>query len=133
MLFSRELSGVERAMDGLALRFQAEAHNVANINTPGYRRQSVPFEDSLRDAIEESQIPVNPNNPSNGPIPDPTALLKTWAPSITTDSLPQRADGNSVSIEQEMGDLAKTVQEFETETEWVASEYRDIKFVIDAK
>ena len=133
MLFSRELSGVERAMDGLALRFQAEAHNVANINTPGYRRQSVPFEDSLRSAIEESQVPINPDNPSNGPIPDPTAFLKTWTPTITVDSLPQRVDGNSVSIEQEMGDLAKTVQEFETETEWVASEYRDIKFVIDAK
>lgn len=132
-LFGIGQVGVERAMDGLSMRFQAEAHNVANINTPGYKRQSVPFEDSLKQAIEAAQIPVNPDNSDESAVADPTAILKAWSPSISTDSLPQRVDGNSVSIDQEMGDLASTVQDFETLTEWDASRYRNLNTIIQAK
>ncbi|MBU6427827.1 MAG: flagellar basal body rod protein FlgB [Cyanobacteria bacterium REEB65] len=121
-------------MDGLAMRFQAESHNVANVNTPGYKREEVSFEDSLAEAIAESQdTGAGPQNPFGDGATDPATLLQEWSPSVTTDSQPQRVDKNGVSMEQEMGDLARTVMSFETDTEWVASQYRDIKFVADAK
>jgi flagellar basal-body rod protein FlgB len=39
-----------KALDGLALRQEYTAQNIANASTPGYRSVSVNFEDSLRAA-----------------------------------------------------------------------------------
>jgi flagellar basal-body rod protein FlgB len=41
---------IVKALDGLALRQQYTAQNIANASTPGYRSVSVNFEDSLRAA-----------------------------------------------------------------------------------
>jgi flagellar basal-body rod protein FlgB len=41
---------VVKALDGLTLRYQATAQNIANANSPGYRPVRVRFEDSLRSA-----------------------------------------------------------------------------------
>ncbi|MBU6267864.1 MAG: hypothetical protein KGN34_10010 [Sphingomonadales bacterium] len=39
-----------KAMDGLSLRAQVTAENIANANSPGYRPLAVTFEDALRKA-----------------------------------------------------------------------------------
>lgn len=39
-----------KALDGLYLRYQYTAQNIANANTPNYRPVHVSFEDSLRSA-----------------------------------------------------------------------------------
>lgn len=38
-------------MDAYSMRMEAHASNIANIDTPGYQRISVSFEDQLQDAI----------------------------------------------------------------------------------
>lgn len=40
------------ALNGLSQRQQVIADNIANVDTPGFRAQSVDFEDSLRAAID---------------------------------------------------------------------------------
>jgi flagellar basal-body rod protein FlgB len=42
-----------KAMDGLSLRAQVTAENIANANSPGYRPLAVSFEDALRKAASE--------------------------------------------------------------------------------
>lgn len=44
---------LENSLDASSLRQQVIAHNIANLNTPGYQPQSVSFETELRQAIEE--------------------------------------------------------------------------------
>lgn len=39
-------------MDGTAVRNAALAHNLANVNTPGYRRRDVDFMQDLRSALK---------------------------------------------------------------------------------
>lgn len=41
---------LSHAMDAYALRLQALSSNIANLDTPGYRRLSVTFEDALQEA-----------------------------------------------------------------------------------
>lgn len=41
---------ISKALDGLALRSEAIAQNIANANSPGYRPVAVSFEASLREA-----------------------------------------------------------------------------------
>ena len=43
---------LNKVLDGAALRHQALAANIANVNTPGYRRKDVPFMNELKSAIE---------------------------------------------------------------------------------
>ena len=46
-LLGRTGSLLHRALDAESLRFQVRAHNLANVNTPGYKRQDVEFETYL--------------------------------------------------------------------------------------
>jgi flagellar basal-body rod protein FlgB len=41
---------INRVLDGLSMRQQATAHNIANAGSPGFRPIRVTFEDALRDA-----------------------------------------------------------------------------------
>lgn len=46
-----QIGMLRRAMDAYTMRMQAQASNIANLDTPGYKRLSVSFEDQLQDAI----------------------------------------------------------------------------------
>jgi flagellar basal-body rod protein FlgB len=45
------MAAAEYALRGLALRADVHAHNVANVNTPGFRAQRVDFESALHHAL----------------------------------------------------------------------------------
>lgn len=75
-------------LDATAQRARVIAGNVANQNTPGYRRHVLAFEDRLREAL------------SRGKSVDELARM---TPLVVEDSLtPARADGNNVNLELEM-------------------------------
>lgn len=75
-------------LDATAQRARVIAGNVANQNTPGYRRQVLHFEDQLRAALDRGK---------------PASALTSLAPTVGEDTLtPARADGNNVNLELEM-------------------------------
>ncbi len=134
MIFDNHMRGVERAMDGLSLRFQAASQNLANVHTPGYQRQVVDFEKSLAEAMAAAEIEVNPENPDTGPIPDNSHLLEIWHPTRgVVENKAQRIDGNGVSLEAEMADVTRAALKFNMLATYVAGEYRNLKFVVDAR
>src|ERR1041385_5872410 len=45
------------ALDGLSARHAAISDNIANVNTPGYKRKEVPFEDALAHAVRDQISP----------------------------------------------------------------------------
>lgn len=49
-------STLHAALDGLALRQQAIADNISNVDTPGYTAKTVDFESSLRSAIADGSL-----------------------------------------------------------------------------
>ncbi len=49
------------ALDGVSLRQQVTADNIANVDTPGFRATSVDFETSLRQATEDGSIERDPS------------------------------------------------------------------------
>ena len=75
-----------KLMSASTERARVIAGNVANENTPGYRRQVVRFEELLRDALQTGRSDV-------GGI----------APRIEDDLVtPARPDGNNVNLELEL-------------------------------
>ncbi len=87
-------------MDAAALRARVIAANIANQNTPGYRRQTVRFEESLRAALAGGRGPGE---------------LERMEPTIEADlSTPTRADGNNVSLELETSAMRQNQLLYET-------------------
>src|SRR5438105_3316936 len=81
-----------RALDAASLRQQAIAHNLANVNTPGFKRQDVTFETKLSHALAEHRAAGNGGS-------NPVDRVR---PEITTPSTASlRADGNNVDMEAE--------------------------------
>ena len=81
------MGAVEYALQALAQRAEVNAHNVANLNTPGFRATRVEFEAALSEALEQGSLPATPATTDAGGIPDAT--------------------GNTVDLETEMVSMMK--------------------------
>ena len=49
---------MKMGLDAIELRSRTIANNIANINTPNYKRRYVTFEDSLKNEINNAKIEV---------------------------------------------------------------------------
>jgi flagellar basal-body rod protein FlgB len=78
---------LSKLVDVTAMRHRVLAQNVANVNTPGYQRLAVSFDDTLAARLDR----------------DGDKRLNLMKPEIVVDdSTPERLDGNSVDIDREM-------------------------------
>jgi flagellar basal-body rod protein FlgB len=96
-LFDTTQIGLERSLSGASLRQEAIASNIANVNTPGYRRQDVDFASALSAAWDQGKSGVADVKPA----------MQTDASAIV------RADGSSVDIDVEAGAQAKNGLQYE--------------------
>jgi len=83
---------IEAGLKAEAMRQQAIANNVANLQTPGYRRLDVKFKQLLTKAIE-----------SGGDFDIEELQPELYQPKNTA----VKPDGNDVNLEAEVGELVK--------------------------
>lgn len=107
-----------RLMDASATRQRVIGANIANVNTPGYRRQDVDFEAQLAQLLEAGKHDK----------------VKDIQPEITTPAGgPSREDGNNVDIDKEMGALSKNSVLFETYTQILTSKVGMMRSAISGR
>ncbi len=88
---------LSKSLDASAARQKAIANNIANVETPGYKRSSVSFENELKRILERKRGH------------DLRKGLQELTPTRQTDTIsPCKPDGNNVNIDAEIADLAKT-------------------------
>lgn len=135
-LMGGALGTARLALNGLAQRQQAIAGNIANIDTPGYQRRSVDFEDTLR---RQSSLPD-----SSGKLPRtlavtnarhfamPQSIGGTLPPGAATerDVVSQRNDNNVVSVDEEMTLLAETQIRYQALTQTMGKQIGILRSVI---
>ena len=86
-----------RMMDATSKRRDVLLANLANAETPGFQRKLVRFEDLLHDAVELGR--------------DPSSV----EPVVEVDrKAPAGDDGNTVNMEQELGELRENRLMYET-------------------
>lgn len=95
------LQQVERALTWRAVRQRLLAHNLANVNTPGYQRQDLSFEGYLEQASQSLPLRTTHLRHFSARFPSEPPLF------ITTEPLPMRSDGNTVDPDLEMATLAE--------------------------
>jgi len=119
---------LRHALNAQALRQQVAAHNIANVNTPGFRRQSVRFEDQLHQALRRPALSGRTTHPRHLPI-GPSNLVE---PRIVTErSTSMRNDGNNVDIEREMAVLAASETQYAALVQVVSARYRMVRSAIN--
>jgi flagellar basal-body rod protein FlgB len=94
------------AIAGADAEHAAVADNIANVNTPGYRRESVSFKDALAQAEGSAQ------NGDLGMLSNDARDLggdsPAFAPKLQIDTVDRmRADGSNVDVDQEMAQLSQ--------------------------
>lgn len=119
---------LEKALDAATLRQRAIAHNIANINTPGFKRYEVSFEDKLRRALGlEAGLPLYRTHPYHFP-PAPTDITPEVSPDNSTT---MRQDGNNVDIEREMVNLAQNSLNFNFAVQQLNGRLAMLRYVIN--
>lgn len=96
---------LSQLLDVAGLRHRVISQNVANVNTPGYRRLEVTFADTM----SQTARPVTKVEAVDGP---------------------ERADGNTVDIDREMGDLSRNGLLYQAASQLLASRLSALRSAI---
>ena len=100
-----------KILDVSTLKQQVHANNIANVNTPGYKRHFVSFDNALQNAISSNSIPLKTDNPrqiSYGS--DWRSIKPTEKIEYNTSS---RNDGNNVDIDYEIAQMTKNTLKYQ--------------------
>ncbi len=108
-----------KLLDGVALRQEAIAANVANAETPGYRRL-----DLAPDFLEQLKSSMASGDLARGNIAvKPTLTEDTHARAL-------RPDGNTVEIEKELLEMNKNSVAHEYLTQIITNNIKQLKMAI---
>ena len=99
-----------QAMAGYSARNTAIANNIANADTPGYKRVDVSFESALADAVDADRERLKMDAGSSISAldgSDVTRQVDEVAPNVmSTDTTTMRVDGSNVDPDDEMARLS---------------------------
>lgn len=120
----------EKTLDATWLRNEVIAQNIANVDTPGYKKSTVAFEEYLDNVMDSSSFKGNTTDSRHIPIGKSDADTVRIRVTRKYENLSTRLDGNNVDIETEMAELAKNDIRYNTLVQSVNKEYSRLKSVI---
>lgn len=106
---------LQQSINAATMRQQVYANNIANANTPNYKRQDVLFETYFQSAVNapiqaqmgETHIPISQNGSSS--------VISDVVPQVVTDtSTTVDNNGNNVDVSNEMASLAENQVRYDT-------------------
>lgn len=109
---------LEAGINAESLRQRVIASNIANLETPGYRRIDVQFEQLLARAL---------NSPEDLDMSE--LEPKLYRPNQT----PVKANGNDVNLETEVGEMVKNTLRHKTYIRVLTKKYKQVELAIDTK
>ena len=111
----------KKTLDAVAVRQEAIANNIANLETPGYKR--VDLSPTFRAELDRAC--------ASGDAKQIAALKPTL--SVDTTAVASSRDGNSVSLESEMMQLNQNVMTHTLETQMLSGMLMRLKMAITGK
>ncbi|MDF2840247.1 MAG: flgB [Clostridia bacterium] len=106
------------------------SNNIANVNTPGYKKSYVRFEDHMASAVSEFRI--GSLNKDSKFLPIGNDIRSIPAPEIIQNPFTSvRKDGNNVDIDVEMAELAKNTIKYNALVNQISRQFGNIKSAIN--
>lgn len=132
------------AMRGGMARQQVLSQNIANADTPGYKRLDVSFEGALADAVSSDRAATSSGRGAVGSGTQwwdrPSGLRHAGTSSLQTagvtpattrdDTTTVRADGSNVDADNEMAELASNQLAYNTATDLLAARFAQMRTAI---
>jgi flagellar basal-body rod protein FlgB len=108
--------GSKKLMDAAVVRHEIVASNLANLETPGFKRSSLPkdFDTVFRAALNEGKL---------SGLSVPTAVVDLESPA-------QRKDGNNVVMQDELMAMNKNAAEYEALSEFVSGTIKTLRMAV---
>lgn len=120
------LNTLENALAASSTRHKVISDNIANVNTPGFKKSEVDFESKLAAAMDESKKRDIMALTHEKHLPAKFTLHVS--PEIRrSDDTTMRLDGNNVDIDSEMASLAKNNIYYNTVVQRVQGYFNNIK------
>ncbi len=109
---------LEAGIRAESLRQKAIANNIANLETPGYRRIDIKFEELLAKAlnspgaVELSEVEPQIHQPKRTPV---------------------KSNGNDVNLESEVGQMVKNTLRYKAYIRLLNKKYNQMELAMDIK
>jgi flagellar basal-body rod protein FlgB len=135
--FGRTLGILEKSMGANRMRSAVIANNLANVETPDFKRSEVNFEAELRRALTAEEtarqrppLEARKTNARHYDFPSPK-LWQDVTPKRKLDYLSEvNSNGNNVDLEREAQEAAKNGLTYDMLTELVSFQFRQIAAAI---
>lgn len=127
-LDSPVLTILEKALNASSVRQKVLANNIANIDTPGFKRSDVNFKRVLSNAIGKSGPDLSlkttvPNHIANGSAENGSIVRMDRSTSLRNDS-------NNVDVDREMTNVAENGLYYNALTKTISSQLGLLRMVI---
>ena len=116
---------LDRAADAAWQRNEAISNNIANVDTPGYKRQDVAFESVLQQALGNNRYESMDDKVANVDL----SRLRGRA-YVDYANYSSRLDGNNVDIENENVMLAENQLKYQGLISSINQEFTNLKTVM---
>lgn len=118
---------LQKGLDASQARSEATADNMANINTKGYKRKYVTFEESLKKSVDDLELKTDDEKHIKVNSEYGSVNVKT------DDSTSMNEDGNNVDIDNEMVNQSANALMYNALVTQVNNKLSMRRYVIDGK
>lgn len=115
----KNINLLEKMLDVSAMKHKVIANNIANINTPGYKKMDVNFAGQLEKVLKDTSVNKFDNL-------QPKIVISKGETSETA-----RNDGNNVDMDKEVSSLVKNTLSYNIYTQLMAKKVELVKFAIE--
>ena len=116
---------LDKAADASWLRNEAISNNIANVDTPGYKRQDVAFESELEKALGKNRY-----KSMDEKVADIKTSRLVGQPYTDYSNYSYRLDGNNVDIENENVYLAENQLKYQGLLTSITQEFSNLQTVM---
>lgn len=130
-LDSPMLKALETGLDASSLRQKVLSNNVANVDTPDFKRSDVDFQQILGEALGDpgANLPLKVTAPQH----IQSSPGGTQSAVVTDGSTTLRNDGNNVDIDREMANVAENGLYYNSVTQALTNQLGLLRMVIQGK
>lgn len=128
LLSSPKANILEQSLTAASLRHKVVSNNIANVNTPGFKKSEVAFEHLLKDALGSSKLAMANTNEKH--ISNSSSPVNITPAINTIGDTAMRTDGNNVDIDIEMAELAKNNIYYNSVAQMLSRHFSGLKSVI---
>ncbi len=134
-LFDSNMKVLEKGLDAYSKRAEALANNIANVNTPNYKRKDIQFESFLEKALRDdgSTVIGKRTDEKHFKIGIENKLDGVEPSFIEENSTVMRYDGNNVDIEKEKVEQTKNNIRYQFATNKISGSFSLLRSVIRNK